>query len=297
MKLLIGYDASTESKTALDGLKQAGLPAEGEAIVFSVAGFYVPPAITESPYALNVPPVLEARAFAEERRDAMLEEARAASILLKDALPGWTIHGEAAVDSPAGALLKRAAEWNADLICLGAPHHSRLERLFFGSICQKVVSHASCSVRIGRAALENGPLRLMLAMDGSPDAHAAAAVIAARRWPEGTEVNVVAVRDSRFVAIAGAVFDPLYSEPDGGLLSGTLAKLTAAGLTATTEILDGRPASVLLTKAAEWNADCIFAGAGGCGALDRLLLGSVSAALAARAPCSVEIVRRSAAGN
>jgi nucleotide-binding universal stress UspA family protein len=297
MKLLIGYDSSAEAKAAIDDLKRAGLPEKGEAVVFSVAGFYIPPSVTESPYALNVPSVLQARAFAEEQRDALLEEARAAAILLKDDLPGWTFHGEAVVDSPAGGLLKRAEEWKPDLICIGAPHHSRLERLFFGSNCQKVVSHARGSVRIGRIVTADGPLRLMLAMDGSPDAHAAAASMASRRWPAGTEVCVAAVRDSRFVAAAGALLDPLYSEPEGGLLSGTAAKLAAAGLKATTEILDGRPAAVLLARAAEWNAHCVFAGAGGCGALDRLLLGSVSAALAARAPCSVEVVRRKVSGS
>jgi nucleotide-binding universal stress UspA family protein len=297
MKLLIGYDSSPESKAALRDLKHAGLPPSGEAILLSIADFFIPPAVTESPYALNVLPVLEAREFAEQRRDALLEEARTAAILLKEDLPGWTIHGEAVVDTPARGLLQRAAEWNPDLLCVGAPHHSRLERLFFGSNSQKVLSHATCSVRIGRTGPESGPLRLLLAMDGSPDAHAAAAVVAARRWPEGTEVSVAAVRDSRFVAFAGAVIDPVYNEPEGGMLTGTADKLSAAGLKVSTDILDGRPAAALLAKAAEWNAHCVFAGAGGFGALDRLLLGSVSAALAARAPCSVEIVRRASAGK
>jgi len=297
MKLLIGYDSSPEAKAALRDLKSAGLPASGEAILFSVADFFIPPAVTESPYALNIPPVLQARAIAEERREALLEEAHAAAMVLQEDLPGWTIRGEAAVDSPARGLLQRAAEWKPELIGLGAPHHSRLERLFFGSNCQKVLSHAACSVRVGRAAPESGPLRLLLAMDGSPDAHAATAAIAARCWPEGTEVCVTAVRDARFVAFAGAILDPIYNEPEGGLLAGTVEKLTAAGLKASTAILDGRPAAALLAKAGDWKAHCVFAGAGGFSALDRLLLGSVAAALAARAPCSVEIVRRRPAGK
>jgi len=292
MKLLFGYDGSTEAKTALHDLKNAGLPPAGEAVILGVAGFYVPASVTESPYALNVPAVLQARAFAEERRDALLEAARTASLLLKDDLPGWTLHGEAAVDSPAGGLLRRAAEWKPDLICIGAPHHSRLERLFFGSNCQKVVSHAHCSVRIGRSSPESGPLRVMLAMDGSPDAHAAAAVIASRRWPEGTEICVAAVRDSRFISFAGAVLDPIYDEPEGGLLTRTVEKLSAAGLKASSVVLDGRPAAALLQHAQDIKAHCVFAGAGGFGTLERLLLGSVPAALAERAPCSVEIVRR-----
>ncbi|MBK9709453.1 MAG: universal stress protein [Acidobacteria bacterium] len=56
-------------------------------------------------------------------------------------------------------------------------------------------------------------------------------------------------------------------------------------------ILEGDPKSVLLDEAEKWGADCIFVGAAGMSAIDRLLLGSISAAVATRAECSVEVVR------
>jgi nucleotide-binding universal stress UspA family protein len=74
-------------------------------------------------------------------------------------------------------------------------------------------------------------------------------------------------------------------------------KLRKAGLTAVITLRKGNPKIVLVKEAKEWGADSIFLGAKGMRGIDRLLLGSVSAAVAARAHCSVEIVRRSAASG
>jgi nucleotide-binding universal stress UspA family protein len=67
--------------------------------------------------------------------------------------------------------------------------------------------------------------------------------------------------------------------------------LHTAGLAASASIKEGSPIPVLLDSAREWGADCIFLGARGHRYLERFLLGSVSAAVAARADCSVEVVR------
>ena len=67
--------------------------------------------------------------------------------------------------------------------------------------------------------------------------------------------------------------------------------LRRAGLHATPVIVQGDPKRVLVEQAEEWDADCTILGAKGHGRVARFLLGSVSAAVAARAHCSVEIVR------
>jgi len=51
------------------------------------------------------------------------------------------------------------------------------------------------------------------------------------------------------------------------------------------------PKRLIVEEAASWNADCIFLGARGHSRLERFLLGSVAAAVAARATCTVEVVR------
>jgi nucleotide-binding universal stress UspA family protein len=69
-------------------------------------------------------------------------------------------------------------------------------------------------------------------------------------------------------------------------------ELRAAGLTTTSLVVEGDPKKVLMEEAQKWQADCIFVGAKGLGAIERLVLGSVSSAVAARAHCSVEVVRQ-----
>jgi nucleotide-binding universal stress UspA family protein len=73
-----------------------------------------------------------------------------------------------------------------------------------------------------------------------------------------------------------------------------LQTLKDAGCVATLQIVTGNPKEVLAREATRWHADSIFVGANRFGSrIERFLLGSVSAAVAARATCSVEVVRSS----
>ena len=57
-------------------------------------------------------------------------------------------------------------------------------------------------------------------------------------------------------------------------------------------VKEGEPKGALVEEARRYGADCVFVGSTGLtGRLERFLLGSVSAAVAARAHCSVEVVR------
>ena len=71
-----------------------------------------------------------------------------------------------------------------------------------------------------------------------------------------------------------------------------VAELRAAGLVATPVVEEADAKQLLVQEAERWSADCIFVGAKVHSALERFLLGSVSATVAARAPWSVEVVRQ-----
>jgi nucleotide-binding universal stress UspA family protein len=63
------------------------------------------------------------------------------------------------------------------------------------------------------------------------------------------------------------------------------------GLAISSEILKGSAEATILEEAERWEADLIVIGSHGYTGLKRILLGSVSNAVVAPAPCSVEIAR------
>lgn len=69
-------------------------------------------------------------------------------------------------------------------------------------------------------------------------------------------------------------------------------QLRSSELSVSSVVLNGDPKRVLVDEAEKWGADSIFVGSTGfSNRFERFLLGSVSAAVAARAHCSVEVVR------
>ena len=141
----------------------------------------------------------------------------------------------------------------------------------------------------------------MVATDGSEDSLAAVRAVAGRVWPEFSEFRVVAVMDARMeTAIAwpesvaaqwAREQDSVSGEALVRMLEHFAKILSDAGLAVETQLLKGDPKHELLTQAEAWEADAIFIGARGLHHGGRLALGTMASAVAARAHCSVEIVR------
>lgn len=75
------------------------------------------------------------------------------------------------------------------------------------------------------------------------------------------------------------------------LVEAAAVKLKKAGFRASSAVEGGDPRSQIVDQASEWHADLIMLGSHGWKGIPRLLLGSVSEAVARHAKCSVEIVR------
>ena len=308
MKILIAYDGSEAADAALEDLQHAGLATDTEVLVMSVADVFVPPPVDEvldNTFPMYLPEGLRhADERARHKLDQVTSLARRASEQIGSMFPGWRVEYQAEADSPAWALIKRADEWKPDLILMGARGHSVFGgRLILGSISQRVLYEARCSVRIARGLnKEPGkPLRLMIGTDNSTDSNAAVDAVCNRRWPTGTEVGLLTVVDTVMpVAGAGAavkwieVADESKWDQVREIFEPVAERIRAAGFHTEVLIKRGNPADALLDEAHTWDADCIFVGAKGTRGIDRLLLGSVSSAVAARAHCSVEVVRRQA---
>jgi nucleotide-binding universal stress UspA family protein len=304
MKLLIGYDGSDCANAALDDLDRAGLPEVAEVVILCVADVFLPPDSGAKEEA--VPLWLTAR-INQARAHTMkaVEEARATAEHARSRVqsdhPGWRIQAEACADSPGWGIIKRAGQWQADLVTVGAHGHSETLGLFLGSISQRVLHDSPCSVRVGRTpkSTKPSPARVIVGADGSSDSEMALRQVARRRWPAGSAIRVLTTVDSLLAASLAHGSTSSASQTERGHSETSIDQineaaseiLREAGLDVSSVITHGKPTDILVREAKQWNADCIFLGAKGLRGIRSFLLGSVSAGVAARAPCSVEVVR------
>lgn len=307
MRILIGYDGSQCADAAIRDLLRAGLPARAESLVLSVADVFSP-AIDEDVEKSLPEGTLRAQEYFEVEINKARDLAQKAKSQLALLFPLWDLRAEACADSAAWALIKRADEWKADLVVVGSHGHTALGgRLILGSVSQQVLYHSRSSVRVarGRERVDDLPLRIVIGTDGSVDAKTILDVVASRDWPKGSEARLVVVLDTvMFLA-------PDSSRPEvvkwfevnrqadleqlKTVFEGEADKLRKAGLSTSVILAKGNPKVTIVKEAESWNADSIFVGARGVRGIERLLLGSVSATVAARAHCSVEVVRSKSA--
>lgn len=309
MKLLVAYDGSPCSESALDDIARAGFPASGEALIITIAEVWLPPPNGKG--TEDSPPgfIEEIARRHREKGERWLVQAgtmvKHAQTRLTNLLPSWKIDTISTYGSPANEILSNAESFAPELIIVGSHGHSPLGRLILGSVSSKVLTEAKCSVRVarGRNEVDPGPARLVIGFDGSDGAFNAVDAIASRNWPENSEVLLAAATDSivptaigRFIPpVANWAEDELKAEYDwmATLAEKAVKLLTEAGLKVKVRIVEGNPNHILIREAERWNADCIFVGANAFGSrVERFLLGSTSASVAAHAHCSVEVVRK-----
>jgi nucleotide-binding universal stress UspA family protein len=309
LKILIAHDGSDCANAALNDLQRAGLPREADALVISVAESWLPP--PHSSYEIVETVFAEGSATGAEKvsngeKDALADAqalATEAAKRIQSTFPDWNVRTEAQFGSPASELLAKADEWGPDLIVVGSHGRSAIGRLILGSVSHKIVTEARCSVRIARGQPNNpnSPARIVVGVDGSPGSEAAARAAAARAWPAGSELRIVAAYDTVTPTLAGIFIPPVVQwveeqnqaavELVRRMVESLEERFRSAKLSVSHIVKPGDPKLVLVQEAENWKADCIFIGARGLSRIDRFLLGSVSAAVAGRAHCSAEVVR------
>jgi nucleotide-binding universal stress UspA family protein len=291
-KILLGYDGSECSEKMLEDLRRAGLPAQAEAFVLSAAEHWIVPPTSFGGVDLH---------FTEDPDEApkTLALAQAAQARLSQYFPHWHIQTEGVWGTAASQLLAKADEWKPDLLVVGSHGRSLLGRFLLGSVSQKVLHEAHCSVRIARGAARAGehPAKIIIGLDGSAGANNAVDAVLARSWPAGSQVRLVTatwtVPPITSARMAAPMADWISREnarvQEAQELA--IAKLQGAGLDTSSVVEEEEPRHLLCEEAKRWEADCIFLGARGMGPMERLLIGSISSGVAAHALCSVEVVR------
>ena len=312
MRIVIGYDGSASADAALDDLRRAGLPRDVEALVVSIGEVIMPaPSISDGLVTQPVTSrlVTEALAQAVARAGQALEEtkefAAKAGDRVRSYFPSWKVHTEGLAGWPSTDLINKADEWKADLVVVGSRGHSALGRLIHGSVSKKVVADSPRSVRVVRGAVarnDSKSPRIMIGVDGSPEAEQAVREVGMRVWPKGTEVRIIAVDDgasskriARVLPTAAAMVASSNEKAFGAarmMVAWAVHELRAIDLQVSVAIEKGDPKRVLVDEARKWEADSIFVGSRKFdGTFEKLWLGSVSTALVTKAHCSVEVVR------
>lgn len=146
-------------------------------------------------------------------------------------------------------------------------------------------------------------MKILLAVDGSPCSETAIEEVARRPWPVDTQVRVVSIVETPapLVADPQLIASGYFAEAERicrrqakDAVKSAATKLGGGrngDPLVSTQVLNGSARRTIVEEAETWGADLIVVGSHGYRSWERMLLGSVSQAVAAHAKCSVEIVR------
>ena len=216
-----------------------------------------------------------------ERRHELRETAQATLdrlILLVDrGVPAAT--RTIADRSPARALHTLAVHERAALLVIGSSHRGSVGRVFAGTIAERLLHGAPCSVAVVPRGAPMRDLRtIAVGWDGSAEAAAAVAAASAVARPGGAELRLVEVVDraGRERGQAAALEGVIASLPDD--------------VRAEPVVLEGDPVDALAAQSER--ADLLVLGSRGYGPYRAVLLGSVSGRVVRTAACPVIVVPR-----
>lgn len=292
MNILFAVDGSKFSQAAIEQALAMKCPAGTELKVVTVVDFSEPfPAV-------------------EGVKESEIEAARklvADTVQkLKESHPGAEVTGEVLDGYPVDEILDESRDWPAHLIVLGSHGRTPLAELLLGSVSRAVLLHASCAVRIVRnnqAKNADAGQNILLALNDSEHSRHLVDHALSLPWPEGTKfrclhvvheltVDALLDPDTGFATTLARHYDEqLFTEKQwvhdyaDGINEAFGAKVAEA------EVVLGDPREKLLEISEQWPADLIMLDSHGRRGLEKLVLGSVSEAVATHAKCAVEVTR------
>jgi MFS superfamily sulfate permease-like transporter len=281
LQMVLAIDDSAHSRVAVEEIKQTPWPKESKLVVVTV---------------LNVPFGMALSEQHKEKAAALVqgvvEQIQAANPSLEN-IESLVLKGD--VKSELYSLIRKN---RVDLLVTGTRTHKRME-----SVSHALLLSAHCSVRICRAKKsDEGKHKVILALDESRFSMNALQQIAARPWPLGTEFVCVSAIPTLSECLKEC--PDWYQIEDLELnrnkqvqtaqrvLDAAVATLTeqVPNCTASCKVVDGDPRESILNLAENEKADLIVLGSAGKNFAERLVVGSVSEAIAVWANCSVEVI-------
>ena len=295
MRVLLATDGSDDARSACEWLARRPLPAGSRLRVVS--------AVSVPPSPLDIPTVHQ---FVTSLREEAQHAAEAAWKRLASSFADSEAH---ALDGDAReVILQMAEEWPADLIVLGARGLGAVAGVLLGSVSLAVARRAHCSVLVVKPGTVAGP-HIVIGVDGSPQAAEAVRFVARLPLAPLTVVRLTgAVQPPPMPATTPRIARGLVQEARMQIVQERTAALERAlakaarsfeGVAKNVErqMLVGSPTDVLLGAAARPDVGLVVVGARGLGAVQRVLLGSVSENVLRHAEKPVLIVKSAPSGG
>ena len=299
-KILLATDGSREAELAARAAADLAQKTHSELHVVHTFGIdpIGPPVYPE---ATNLQSV-EYQAEIEEGQ--RISEQRAREVLAAEVekvrSAGCTVTEEHLIEGRiAPGIIGLAEEIGAGLIVVGSRGRGGIRRALMGSVSDSVVRHAHCPVLVVREdeqERDDLPGRILLAVDGSEEASAAARTAVELAERTDSELHLVHVGEVR------PVFHPErrgyharyeeLQEVARRLLEEQVEEVESAGGTISRAHLRmGRPDEEIVVLGEEIGASLIVTGSRGLGGMRRALMGSASDSIVRHAHCPVLVVR------
>ena len=213
-----------------------------------------------------------------------------------DVVEAPTVHDE---------IVAQAAHLQADLVVMGTHGRSGFQRLFLGSVAEKVLRKAQPPVMTVGIGADGGSglfTRIVCGIDFSECSYAALDYALAIAEGADAQVTVVNVIEWMPVGYEGPLTDiagyRLSAEAAASeRLRKVIANAPAKGIAISQIVISGKPHHVLPRVAREQHADLIVLGIHGRHPIDRLFFGSTAEPVVRQAECPVLMVRPTLVGR
>ena len=304
MRILLALDGSTGAGTARALVEDLTLPIPSTVDVIRVVEpVWTMLAVPNVTFGGSLDEVLGAEELRAELDATMTSMVR----------PGLDVACHVVIGRPANAITESATRLGSDLIVMGSRGRGTIKSMVLGSVAAEVAHDAPCPVLIARTSRIR---TAVVALDGSPSSDRVVAALATSPWLDGASLEIINVA-LPVVPGPGILFTDAYGasmawyeesvvaarEAAEHCLTAATATLTAAGLSVTWRILEGRPAETIVETVGRESADLVVVGTHARTGLKAMILGSVARNVLLHAPASVLVVHqstepaRSAAGH
>ena len=299
MHLLLAVDGSAGAQRAARLVQALAWPSETSVTLLGVVdpGAWIPPG----------PGVPRREGLTRESEVAAYLEGHQLAISAELDLAGVAVESRVVEGRPADSIVAEAKRIGADVVVVGSRGHGRIASLLLGSVSDAVIDRAPCSVLVARA---DGADRVVLAIDGSRSARAAAQMAAT--WPALAEVPITVVTVAEAVRPWTSAISPAFlararrtyqhmvrnaSSEAMQIAEEAVAGLERAGRTVSADVRRGEVPAEIIGAAKEHGADLILMGCRGRTSIRTILLGGVARDVVLASEASVMVVRARRGGK